>query len=51
MQTQVLVPAFNAAKPSAALVVRKDAPIPSPADGEILVKVAVRPVNPADILG
>lgn len=48
-QTRVVVTAFNPAEPFSTLAVENDAPMPVPAEGEILVQVTARPINPADI--
>eukprot|EP00197_Chlamydomonas_leiostraca_P016178 CAMPEP_0202860756 /NCGR_PEP_ID=MMETSP1391-20130828/2367_1 /ASSEMBLY_ACC=CAM_ASM_000867 /TAXON_ID=1034604 /ORGANISM="Chlamydomonas leiostraca, Strain SAG 11-49" /LENGTH=59 /DNA_ID=CAMNT_0049539993 /DNA_START=39 /DNA_END=214 /DNA_ORIENTATION=- len=48
-QTAVQVTKFDAANYLATLKVVNDAPVPTPGQGEVLVKVTLRPVNPADI--
>jgi NADPH2:quinone reductase len=48
-QTRVQVTAFSLEDPADALAVVQ-APVPTPGPGEALVKVLVRPVNPADVL-
>uniref|UniRef100_A0A7S0RMK9 Enoyl reductase (ER) domain-containing protein n=1 Tax=Chlamydomonas leiostraca TaxID=1034604 RepID=A0A7S0RMK9_9CHLO len=48
-QTAVQVLKFDAANYLENLKVVTDAPVPTPGDGEVLVKLLLRPVNPADI--
>ena len=47
-QKRVVVTAFNPADPTATLAC-VDAPVPVPREGEVLVRVTARPVNPADV--
>jgi NADPH:quinone reductase-like Zn-dependent oxidoreductase len=48
-QTAVHVKAFNKEDPSAAVeIVEVD--VPSPKQGEVLVRITMRPINPADVI-
>ena len=49
-QTAVLVKEFNASEPHTAIDIVPTAPIPSPKEGELLVKITCRPVHPADVM-
>ena len=48
-QVAAAVEKFNACDPAAAISVLRDWPVPEPSDGEVLVHVKLRPVNPSDI--
>ena len=48
-QTQAAVAAYNKNAPAQALVIIKNAPVPQPGPGEVLVHINLRPVNPSDI--
>ena len=48
-QTQAAVGAYNKDAPSQALVIIRNAEVPRPGHGEVLVHVNIRPVNPSDI--
>lgn len=48
-QTRVVVTAFNPADPTSTLRVDTDAPVPKPKEGEVLMRVTARPINPADV--
>lgn len=45
---QVVLSGFNAADPTSTISV-VETPIPSPGEGEVVVKLTLRPINPADI--
>ena len=47
-QQRVVVTSFNAADPLSTLAV-VDGPVPVPGEGEVLIKITARPVNPADV--
>ena len=48
-QTRVVVTAFNPADPTSTLRVETDAPVPTLKEGEVLMRVLARPINPADV--
>ena len=48
-QTAIIVKEFNAAEPNAGFDIVPDAPVPEPKEGELLVRLTCRPINPADI--
>lgn len=50
MQTAVVLTGFDAEHPASMLTVKRDKPVPRPREGEVLVRVAARPVNPADVM-
>lgn len=47
-QTAVLVTNFNLGDPAGAVEIQEVA-IPEPKEGEVLVNIKLRPVNPADL--
>ena len=49
-QTAILVKEFSASEPHTAIDIAQTAPIPSPKQGELLVKITCRPVHPADVI-
>ena len=48
-QTQAAVAAYNKDAPAQALVIIKNAEVPRPGPGEVLVHLILRPINPSDI--
>ena len=49
MHTQAAIAAYNKDAPSQALVIIKNAEVPRPGPGEVLVHINLRPINPSDI--
>ena len=48
-QTQAAVAEYNRQDPAQALVIIKNAEVPRPGHGEVLVHINIRPINPSDI--
>ena len=49
-QTAILLKEFNAEEPHKAFDVAPNVAVPEPKDGEVLVRILCRPINPADTL-
>ena len=48
-QTQAAVAAYNKDAPAKALVIIRNAEVPRPGPGEVLVHINMRPINPSDV--
>ena len=48
-QTAAAVSQYNKEAPAKALEIIKNAPVPAPQHGEVLVQIRYRPINPSDL--